>query len=207
MNRAARDISGTFHDSSDDVTLVEGIRRGDHVAATQFYRRYRPQIDQLVYRMLGPDREHEDLVQQALFLIWKRIDQLRDPTRVQGWVRSITVNAVRGHLRRRRIRRRHIATVENVEEAIVFDPDPDARDLLRAVYAVLDRMSARHRVVFVLRYVEAYSLTEVAESCSVSLATAKRRLKSARDRFRALAFQEPRLLELVSSSTKWDGEA
>ena len=53
--------------------------------------------------------------------------------------------------------------------------------MLAAVYRVLDRLPVNQRLAWTLRYVEGEQLERVAELCNCSLATVKRRIKSAHD--------------------------
>jgi RNA polymerase sigma-70 factor (ECF subfamily) len=62
--------------------------------------------------------------------------------------------------------------------------DPSERSESRAELALLqtrlDRLPSQERSAWVLRFVEGYELTEVAELLGISLATVKRKLDRAR---------------------------
>jgi RNA polymerase sigma-70 factor (ECF subfamily) len=64
---------------------------------------------------------------------------------------------------------------------------------VRRLYAVLDRVDDRARLLFVLRFVEEFELTEISQALGCSLATTKRRLARASQRVLALARREPAL--------------
>ena len=81
-------------------------------------------------------------------------------------------------------------------EAELDPPTTPAHDAvvaqgIRRVYEVLERFDVTSRLAFVLRRVEGYELTETAEACGCSLATIKRKLARAEERFEALAKAEP----------------
>ncbi len=78
-------------------------------------------------------------------------------------------------------------------------------DAARAVRgaAILDQLDSRARVLFVLRYVEALELTEIALALDVSLATVKRRLSRVGDRVFALARRDELLLSYLSSGARF----
>jgi RNA polymerase sigma-70 factor (ECF subfamily) len=58
-------------------------------------------------------------------------------------------------------------------------------------------------MVFVLRYVEGFELTECAAAIGVSLATLKRRLGRATESFGARARNEPALLDWIERGHRW----
>ena len=65
--------------------------------------------------------------------------------------------------------------------------DTGTQAALGRAYALLERLPAMERAAFGMRFIEGMKLEEVAEALDVSLATAKRRLQSARERFAKLA--------------------
>ena len=76
--------------------------------------------------------------------------------------------------------------------------DVEVRDLLLRAKALIERMPARERLVFVLHVVEGRTLAEIAELCGYSLNTAKRRYAAANRRFQALLARDPELSSILS---------
>ena len=72
--------------------------------------------------------------------------------------------------------------------------------MLARACTVLDRLGADQRLAFTLRFVEGYRLQEVAELCGCSLATTKRRLARASERFVELARRDPLLRERLEQA-------
>jgi RNA polymerase sigma-70 factor (ECF subfamily) len=92
-----------------------------------------------------------------------------------------------------------LAPAEELESGPASVPrDDDAREAVRRLYAILDKVDSKTRLLFVLRYVEALELTEIAESLDVSLATAKRHLSRAGDRVFSLAGRDEVLLAYLA---------
>ena len=78
------------------------------------------------------------------------------------------------------------------------DDDPGARETVRAVYAVLDAMPTDERICFALRFVHGEELTDVASAVGCSLATVKRRIARAEERFVALCRRDPSLVDRLN---------
>ena len=68
---------------------------------------------------------------------------------------------------------------------------------IRSFYAVLAKMPADDRIIFVLRHLEGRSLDEIARSGEYSLSTAKRRLKRAKSIFSKKATKDFVLMSML----------
>lgn len=165
--------------------------------APLFYDRFQGEVNRLVWRLLGADPDHDDVVQQVFVTALRRVDQVRDPEKLLPWLRTIAVNAVYDEVRKRRVRRIFLrdAPREEVHPSLVHDVE--VRDFLLKAKRVLDMMPAAERMVFLLHILEGRGLHEIAELCSCSLATAKRRLARAHRRFDKLVARNPELHRLL----------
>lgn len=178
-----------------DADLVRALRAGEPGAPAMLYDRYAERVRRVLARILGVDSELPDLLHECFAHALSSIGTLDDPERLGGWLTSIAVFTARGCIRRRKRQRwlRFFAP-EDLPE-LAADPGHGARSTSRAVYAVLARMPTEERIVLALRFVEGMELREVADACGISLATAKRRIARARERFEALAERDPVLRE------------
>jgi RNA polymerase sigma-70 factor (ECF subfamily) len=183
----------------DDRALVRALR-ADHPGAYKvLYQRYANEILKVLYRVLGPDEEMDELLHDVFVRAFRNVDGIRDPEKLKAWLTGIALFAARGAIRRRRRGRwlRFFDPSMLPGNAAPSPPD-DVRRALRRTYELLDKLSYESRVAFTLRYIDGRELTEIAEVTGVSLATAKRRLKSARHRFFAMARNEPELEEWLN---------
>ncbi len=173
----------------DSAELVDGLVSGDPEAGNALFAVFGDRVNRLVWRLLGADRDHDDVVQQVFIAILESVERLRSPDALEAWITRVTVNTVRKEIRRRQRRRLWFSPSEPPDAP---DPgiDSDERLVLRQFYRVLFDMRADDRVVFTLRFVEAYTLPEIAAACDCSLATVKRRLTRARKRFETRARQD-----------------
>jgi RNA polymerase sigma-70 factor (ECF subfamily) len=183
---AAEPRSAARYDSAE---LVDGLVSGDPEAGNALFAVFGDRVNRLVWRLLGADRDHDDVVQQVFIAILESVERLRSPDALEAWITRVTVNTVRKEIRRRQRRRLWFSPSEPPDAP---DPgiDSDERLVLRQFYRVLSDMRTDDRVVFTLRFVEAYTLPEIAAACDCSLATVKRRLTRARKRFETRARQD-----------------
>jgi len=179
--RAARQVVALRPASWSDEALVEGLRRRDRAAATALFNRTETMVNGLVWRVMGADTEHDDLVQQVFLAAFRNAHHLADASKLDSWMRGVALNTLRFELRRRKWRKlfRFMLPEDDEQPGTTLDP-AGAADAHR-LYATLDDASPDARLAFVLHVLEGLTLPEVATSLGVSVATAKRRVREARE--------------------------
>ena len=159
----------------------------------QVFRDYAPRVYNLARRMLGSDADAEDVTQEVLLQVVRKLSTFRGEAAFPTWLHRVTVNAALNH---RQKRARH-------ENRIVHDPldryfedgqhhapvrgwavgpeevalDRERHELIEHAIAGLPEM---YRDVFVLADVEGLPNPEIAEMLGLSVAAVKSRLHRAR---------------------------
>lgn len=170
-----------------DAELALALIAGQPHAPELAWDRYAPLVHGIVSRALGPDAEVEDVTQEIFYRLFSRIGTLRKPEALRSFVISFAVRIVKWELRRRRARRwLTLSETGDVPEDQLLVMNAENRYALQRLYSLLDQLSARERLVLVLRHVEGMTLEEIAEAMELSLATIKRVLRRASTRVSAL---------------------
>jgi RNA polymerase sigma-70 factor, ECF subfamily len=171
-----------------DADLVLALRRNERGAAEAIWNRHSESVRRFLSRALGPSGdEAEDLTQEVFLRVFARTCVIREPSALREFVMSVALRVLQWEIRRRWVRRKVFLSKDG-DLPEVGAPDranQEARHALRACYAILDRLSVRERVAFVLRYLEEMTLEEVAERLDCSLSTTKRVLTRATERVSA----------------------
>src|SRR5207247_1154637 len=92
------------------------------------------------------------------------------------------------------------ADLPEIESA---DASPESRNAMCETYAILAQLPDEERVAFSLRMIDQMELADVASALGVSLATVKRLLRRAQDRFIAIAKRYPAVLEAIAEGTRF----
>jgi RNA polymerase sigma-70 factor (ECF subfamily) len=194
-----------------DHALVAGSLRGEAAAATALVERYRPLVERTLVRMLGFDSDLADLVQEAFIRVFDSLRLVRDPQALPKWIIRITACTAADHLRRRTRWRWLSFGAEAREHETQLDknmfelePDLEARRALQAAQAVLSGLPVDERLAFCLRRFEGMELKDVAHACGCSLATIKRRLTRAENRFFSRGRNYPELVKWLSQANGGD---
>lgn len=161
-----------------DRALAAAVVAGEPWAQRAVWDQFAPMVNGVLRRALGPDHDFDDLLQDVFLRVFDRVAGLRDLTALRSFIYSVTIRVVKWEIRRAQSRRRRqTAALLNQPGPEAPVADPEMRDLLARVQAVLGGMPANIRAVFVLRHVEGQELPEIAQGLDVSLSTAKRWLK------------------------------
>lgn len=187
--------------AGDDHALLRALERGDRGAAAALFDRYAALVERTIARLLGADSELADSVQEAFIRVLRSVHRVRDPQALPEWIIRIAVCTAADCLRRRKRRRWLLFGPASTEPSVELDAD--GREALRATYAVLDQLSIEDRMVFALRIIDGMELRQVAAACDCSLATVKRRLERAEERFTRLARKHPALGSWMHDGERW----
>lgn len=187
----------------DDARLVAALQRGEARAPGELFDRYGPLVNRLLQRILGGDPDHDDRVQETFLEALRAVASLRDGHALRPWITTIAVRVARSELRRRRVRRfLSLEAPESLPDVAGVD-DPAARELLRDAWQVLETLPVDERLAFTLRYVHGEELTDVAAACGCSLASVKRWLARAEQRFVAQCRTHPELARRLAQGGRW----
>jgi RNA polymerase sigma factor (sigma-70 family) len=163
----------------------------DNMQAEQF-ERHRPQLRALAYRMLGSMSEADDAVQEA----WLRLNRAggNGIENLGGWLTTVVGRVCVDMLRARRSRREDYVGTWLPEPIVSADQqdDPEQETLLAdavgvALLVVLETLSPRERVAFVLHDMFAVPFEEIAPIVDRTPETARQLASRARRRVRGAA--------------------
>jgi RNA polymerase sigma-70 factor, ECF subfamily len=168
----------------------------------RLHARYARKIRGHVWAVLGPNDEIDDIVQDVLFTILRKIDTLRDPACLDGWVSQITTNTLRYFMRRRRLRRH--ASWEALPERLSpsSEPNPQARQLASRAMDVICRLPAKDRTLLSTYWFTSATADSIAAETGSSTITVRRRLLRARNRFEKLARRDPALAVCIDDTQR-----
>src|SRR3954470_5165259 len=184
--------------------LVARCQKGEKEALGELYRLYRAEVARNLHRMLGPGRgDLDDVLQEVFIEVFRSIARFRGDSKVSTWLYRVCVNVALQRLRKRK-RRNEVSTDDVVEPAPSDGGEtperaPDNRRRLDAVYLILDELSPKKRVVFILHEIEGREPKEIAGIVGAPVLTVRTRLHYARKEFYARAAVDARLDGVVRS--------
>jgi RNA polymerase sigma-70 factor (ECF subfamily) len=188
-------------------SLMSALRERHPWASRRIWELYGRHVRRLLARGLGPGEDLDDLTQEVFLRVFSRVHTLRAAGALREFVTTVTVHVLKWELRRRWVRRKiSLSSTGVVPDVEIDDGDPEARDALARCYAILDKLGARERSAFVLRYMEEMTMEEVASALSISLSTAKRLVNRSSARVEVLVANDPGLRTFFEGGRRGGGD-
>ncbi len=183
--------------ASEDVSLLDRIRRGDTEGAGELFERYAPALLRFTDRMLSDRAAAEEVTQEVFVKVISRAHQYDGRAGVASWLFAIAANACRD--RRRRDRRATVVPLEAVAEPRAKGEGVEAamasRERRRAVREALADLSEEQREALILARYHGMPYAEIAETLGITVGAVKTRI------FRAVETLKARFSEGENSWT------
>jgi RNA polymerase sigma-70 factor (ECF subfamily) len=157
--------------------LVLRAQSGDRDAFDALLRAIAPPLLRFARRVTGETAMAEDVVQETLIAIVRKIEWLHDPGLFRAWAYRIASRQAFRALGKQRL----LEPLGEIDAAIEELTDPWQRERL---LASVDRLSPAIRAVITLHYLEEMPLSEVAAILELPTGTVKSRLAYGLNRLR-----------------------
>jgi len=170
--------------------LISRMQAGDNTAVTELASTYGPRIHQLAFRYLKNWEDAEEVTQDVLMKVHRKIDAFRGDSALSSWIYRITFNTAMSRLRNGRFSRPHeVSNPEDPETHSVLEPadwssladDQVMRAEMRnRLIGALTHLPQVYRVPVILRDINGLSTEEASAILRVKPQTLKSRLHRGR---------------------------
>jgi RNA polymerase sigma-70 factor (ECF subfamily) len=166
-----------------DYLNQSGPFEARYLAFLETVTQLRPSLHRYCSRMTGSVMDGEDVVQEALFEAYRKLDRFDDRRPLKPWLFRIAHNRCIDFLRKRGVR------VQAETAAMVPDSvkpaDPAVLGVARAVEHFVTSLPPKERACVLLKDVFDYSLEEIAELVDSTVGGVKAALNRARTKLAA----------------------
>ena len=176
--------------------LLERLKRGDEQAMADLAEQYSSKIYQLAFRYLRNKEDAEEITQDVLFKVYRKVGAFRGDAALSSWIYRITFNAAMSRLRTARYQRtqdEERQTAQNADGEPLANSRPDVADwsqmadetVLRSqlrgrVMNAIQALPAIYRAPVMLRDIQGMSTEEASAMLKVKDQTLKSRLHRGR---------------------------
>ena len=184
-------------DRTEDRRLVAGLQAGDQAAVRELAVRYGPRIQQLAMRHMKNREDAEEVTQDVLLKVHRKIDAFRGDAALSSWIYRITFNTAMSRLRQNRAARAAAQERDRVEALLetgeqvrtLAEPAdwswmPDEHvmraQLREALAAAVAELPEIYRAPVVLRDIEGLTTEEASSRLKVKDQALKSRLHRGR---------------------------
>jgi RNA polymerase sigma-70 factor, ECF subfamily len=161
-----------------------GLFEARYLAFLETVSHLRPKLHRYCARMTGSVLDGEDVVQDALFQAYRKLDTFDDAQPLGPWLFRIAHNQCIDFLRRRQVRQS--AEAEAGLPDSVLPVDPTGPGVGRAIEHLVLSLPPKERACVLLKDVFDYSLEEVAELVDSTVGGVKAALNRGRSKLAAL---------------------
>jgi RNA polymerase sigma-70 factor, ECF subfamily len=159
---------------------LDRVAAGDTAALGELFVEFGDLVFRAALRLTGSQADAEDVTQELFLRLPRTVAGFGgDASRFPGWIHRVAVR--QALMQMRSGRRRREVDVDGVA-ALLAPPDDTLNRL--TLETALARLSAEHRLVFLLKEVEGFSHAEIAELVGISVSNSEVRLHRARRELR-----------------------
>ena len=172
-----------------DQELVESIAKQNVAAFDEFCSRHHQSLYHFLYRIVQKNELVEEIVNDALFVVWQKADSFQGQSKPTTWLFGIAYNkAMKALNRLHRIPENEAAELVDDHEADHAPPDKtvEQEQLRKLILSSLSELSPEHRAVVELTYFNGYSCAEISEIIGCPVNTVKTRMFHARAKLKKL---------------------
>jgi RNA polymerase sigma-70 factor, ECF subfamily len=165
--------ASTTPTSLTDLDLVAAYRSGDERAAAELVRRHAAALGRFLYSSGAGTSEIDDLVQEAFFRAFRKLDSWRAEASFRSWLFTIAGNLLRDEFRKRKGRR--MLSLEDRDFPDRADPHADlmAHEASERLREGLARLPRLQREVFLLRVQEGVDYQQIAAALGTTPGAAR----------------------------------
>ncbi|ODT78691.1 hypothetical protein ABS71_01585 [bacterium SCN 62-11] len=161
--------------------VAEHLRAGRQGSLEAFIQRTQSDCSRVAYSILRDPELTRDALQETYLLVFRKIDQLREPAQAKSWLLRILTRCCQHLLRRR--------GAPPAPEPDDEPPDPQQPDLEETVWrrqelrATFAQLNDQDQTILALREICSLSYEELSEVLGIPVGTVRSRLSKARLRF------------------------
>ena len=128
-----------------------------------------------VRRFLCSHEDTDDLLQEIFIKIWSSLSSFRGDSSLYTWIYRIATNESLNFLQKQKIRAalRFESMSSKLEEKIDEDNGVDGNEAQKALMKAVQRLPAKQRTVFIMRWFDDLSYEDISEILGTSVGALK----------------------------------
>ena len=166
-----------------DEKLIQACKKMHRDAQRQVYEILAPKLYRTCKRYLKKEEEIEEVLADAFYTIFTKMDQLKEDGAFEAWARKITVNHCLYQLRKNVNFNLYLEDTKfQIQPQTAPENPMEEEDLLK----LLNFIPEGCKTVFNLFVIEGYGHKEIAEMLNISEGTSKSQLNAAKTKLKDL---------------------
>lgn len=166
-----------------DEKIIQACRKQQRDAQRKLYELMAPKLYYLCKRYLKKEEEIEEVLADSFYIIFTKLEQLKENFAFEAWARKITVNQCLLQLKKNLNFNLYLEDVAYNNQPLAEEvTDLEEEDLLNLVHYLPEGC----KTIFSLFVIEGYSHKEIAAQLQISEGTSKSQLNAAKSKLKEL---------------------
>jgi len=168
----------------DQIAIIQQAQEGNKEALRLLFEENKQRIFSLAYQYVKNAEDAEDILQETFIKAYKSLDKFdyRNGTSFSPWLYRIGINCSIDYLRRHKKGKEKYRDMDDIDNISSGNSDSDPEHTIRKqeirekIDHTLNRLSARQRMIFILRHYQQLSTKEIAEYLKCTEGSVKKQL-------------------------------
>ena len=182
-----------MEDSNIEVLIKKAIL-GDSSAFEELIKNYERIVYNIVYRMLNDSEDVKDISQEVFIKVYRNLDKFDGKSLFSTWIYKITMNTCIDEIRKRRGKQTYSIDNEMDKEenkkqfANIKTPEDFyiSKENREEIIDAINMLKDEYKKIIILRDINGFEYSKIAEILEISLGTVKSRIARARLKLRNL---------------------
>ncbi len=159
----------------DTYVLLEKIKQGDREAFMTLTALYQRKVFLLAFSFFHNREDALDVVQETFLRLYQKLDMFKLGKNFQNWLLQITKNICIDYYRRNYGKKNIYEKNKELEVLPLVNNDNAFTSLdLKSIFSrCLQKLTAKQRMIFVMKHYNQFKYREIAQILNISLGTVK----------------------------------
>jgi len=172
-----------------DDELIDQVRAGNFQSFEELIDRYRNQVFNFVFRILGSRDEAEDILQDTFMKIYQHLPRYKKQAKFSSYMFTIAHNLSMNRVNYRKRSQVKLDTLaQSDDDMSITERTPDTQlrenEIGTVVHRAIEKLPPKYKAALVLSEFEGFSYKQISDVLSCSVGTVKSRIFRARDLLR-----------------------
>ena len=171
------------------ISLIEKAKLGDKTALIKLIKNEQDSIQTLLLHLKKDTNEINDITQDVLIKLSKKISQLKNPKLFKPWLYQIIANSYYDYLRKNKNKPLRYENLKNEDKINAQIPDytTNPQDLIlkmeldKIINDIMSALPKHYKTPILLREIEGMSYKDISQITKTSIGTVKSRIARARE--------------------------
>lgn len=164
-----------MQEQNNDFELIKNFLQGDESSFNKLVLKYQEKIYLLARRMTGNHLDADEVVQEVLMVLYKKLNTFEFKSSFYTWLYRITITRSLNYIKRRSIK--ELLPLKSLLNKANNDYDPvsnvENKEKIKFFETLLQKIPAKQRQVFILRHFEEMDYEEISKITGTSVGALK----------------------------------